>query len=249
MDLPNEKHPDSTYAAQYPYNSSTVTKSGHEIDIDDTEGAERIRIAHTNGTYIEMGKDGRFDLTVNHGMYENIVGGKSEYVNGQKETTIKGALKQDVFQSASLQIAHDYHVGIGSNYSMSIGGVYSTMTKGDYKLFVGGSSMTVVHGDNNSDIIGDEVNHIGGTKVDNVLSDWSVNAGGSIEMINQSGSGVFHVACKNFVIEAESITLITPGGVMSLAGALSIISQSINMNSTNKVNVTGSQIHLNDSSS
>ena len=88
-----------------------------------------------------------------------------------------------------------------------------------------------------------------GTKVDNVLSDWSVNAGGSIEMINQSGSGMFHIACKNFVVEAESITLITPGGVMSLAGALSVISQSINMNSTNKVNVTGSQIHLNDSSS
>ena len=47
MTYPNEKHPDSTYAAQYPYNSSTVTKSGHEIDIDDTKGAERIKIAHT----------------------------------------------------------------------------------------------------------------------------------------------------------------------------------------------------------
>lgn len=48
----------SSYAAQYPYNKTINTKSGHVIEIDDTPKHERINIHHRSGSYIEMRPDG-----------------------------------------------------------------------------------------------------------------------------------------------------------------------------------------------
>lgn len=48
----------SAYAAQYPYNKVTTTRSGHTIEIDDTPKAERIHIYHKSGSYVEMFPDG-----------------------------------------------------------------------------------------------------------------------------------------------------------------------------------------------
>lgn len=50
--------PQTQYAAQYPYNKTLTTSSGHVIEIDDTPAAERIHIYHRSGTYIEMNPDG-----------------------------------------------------------------------------------------------------------------------------------------------------------------------------------------------
>lgn len=50
--------PKSQYAAEYPYNKTINTSSGHVIEIDDTPKAERIHIYHRSGTYIEMNPDG-----------------------------------------------------------------------------------------------------------------------------------------------------------------------------------------------
>lgn len=51
--------PESAYKAQYPKNQVFESKSGHIIEIDDTDGDERIHIYHRKGTYIEINKDGR----------------------------------------------------------------------------------------------------------------------------------------------------------------------------------------------
>lgn len=51
--------PKSAYNAQYPKNQVFESKSGHIIEIDDTDGSERIHIYHRKGTYIEINKDGR----------------------------------------------------------------------------------------------------------------------------------------------------------------------------------------------
>lgn len=51
--------PESPYAAEYPFNKVTTTRAGHVIELDDTEGAERIHIYHKSGSYVEIGPDGR----------------------------------------------------------------------------------------------------------------------------------------------------------------------------------------------
>ena len=50
--------PESAYAAEYPHNKVTETTSGHLVEIDDTPGAERIRVRHTSGTHVEFFPNG-----------------------------------------------------------------------------------------------------------------------------------------------------------------------------------------------
>jgi len=50
--------PGSGYAATYPRNNVIETKSGHVIELDDTNGSERIRVYHKSGTYNETNPDG-----------------------------------------------------------------------------------------------------------------------------------------------------------------------------------------------
>ena len=42
----------------YPYNDVTQTESGHFMEMDDTPGAERIRLQHRTGTFTEIQADG-----------------------------------------------------------------------------------------------------------------------------------------------------------------------------------------------
>ena len=63
---------------------------------------------------------------------------------------------------------------------------------------------------------------------------------------NDVGSGLFHIKCKAFTVEAASINLVTPGGVISLSSLLSILAPSVSVTSVGNVSVSGAQIHLND---
>lgn len=51
--------PESAYAAEYPYNATHTTRSGHAIELDDTPGAERIHVYHKSGAYVEIFPDGQ----------------------------------------------------------------------------------------------------------------------------------------------------------------------------------------------
>lgn len=51
--------PQSEYAAEYPYNHTLTTVSGHVVEFDDTPKSERVHIYHKSGAYIEIFPDGR----------------------------------------------------------------------------------------------------------------------------------------------------------------------------------------------
>jgi len=50
--------PSSQAKIVYPHNKTITTASGHVIEIDDSDGAERIHIYHKSGSYFEMNPDG-----------------------------------------------------------------------------------------------------------------------------------------------------------------------------------------------
>jgi hypothetical protein len=88
--------PQTAYAAKYPFNSVNVTRSGHIIEVDDTEGAERIKIFHKSGTMTEIHPDG---TTVRRSVkddYEVITGNKFVSVEGDVNTVIDGNLYKAV---------------------------------------------------------------------------------------------------------------------------------------------------------
>lgn len=53
-----DNEPYSQYAAEYPYNKTINTLSGHVVELDDTPSAERIHVYHKSGSYVEINPDG-----------------------------------------------------------------------------------------------------------------------------------------------------------------------------------------------
>lgn len=53
-----EGEPEQTAAPEYPFNKVYESRSGHIVETDDTEGAERLRMIHRTGSYVEMKSDG-----------------------------------------------------------------------------------------------------------------------------------------------------------------------------------------------
>lgn len=82
--------PKSAFAAEYPHNKVYATKGGHVIEIDDTEGKERIHVYHKAGSYTEINQAGdRVDKTVGD-KYDVTVGDGKVYVEGDMEVEVKG---------------------------------------------------------------------------------------------------------------------------------------------------------------
>lgn len=102
--------PSSDYATVYPKNNVIETKSGHVIELDDTDGAERIRIYHKSGTYNETNTNGT--------NVESVVGDKyieSSNINLHCDT------------NCNLYAGSDVNITTGSNVNVICGGD-ATMT-------------------------------------------------------------------------------------------------------------------------
>lgn len=67
---------------KYPRNKAFRSRSGHVIELDDTEGNSRIRISHKSGTQQII-----FD---NGDVYERVVGNKTSVVYGDSFEYVKG---------------------------------------------------------------------------------------------------------------------------------------------------------------
>ena len=62
------------FDAIYPFNRVIKTKAGHVIEVDDTENAERVKVTHNSGTFIEIGPDGSVRMKVAGDMKQEILG-------------------------------------------------------------------------------------------------------------------------------------------------------------------------------
>lgn len=85
--------PSDPYGTVYPNNSVHATKSGHVIEIDDTDGAERIHIRHKSGSFIEFHPDGAI-----------VIKGNGVYIDGGKEMNAKAASTEQQFGSGEITV-------------------------------------------------------------------------------------------------------------------------------------------------
>jgi hypothetical protein len=89
-DIAYLEEPESSYGALYPHNHVIQTERGHVIEVDDTDGHERIRIRHRKGTYVEINKDGRKVTKVVDDDFEIVVQNKNVTVGGTCNITVVG---------------------------------------------------------------------------------------------------------------------------------------------------------------
>ena len=86
------KEPPSPINAEYPHNKVYSTTSGHLIEVDDTPNAERIRIYHKAGTFIEVHPNG--DIVNYHGNRWSVTDGSDKLrVKGNVEVYVDGNAK------------------------------------------------------------------------------------------------------------------------------------------------------------
>lgn len=99
--------PESKYKAEYPYNNTMTTRSGHLVEFDDTPGAERVHIYHKSGSYIEILPDGTIVTKSVKDHIQLAFGNMLMFNAGQKDKAIE-------------IVSNDGEVTIGAKTDVSI---------------------------------------------------------------------------------------------------------------------------------
>ena len=106
----------------YPYNNVTQTESGHSFEMDDTPGAERIRLQHRTGTFTEMNSRGDHTVKIIGNGFEIIAGNKNVEITGHCNLTVKGDCNIDVDGDFNQHVKGDYNLIVDGEYNIrSIG--------------------------------------------------------------------------------------------------------------------------------
>ncbi len=113
----------------YPNCHTKETKSGHTIELDDTNGKERILTFHKTGTFEEIDKDGTKTTVVKGDGYE--VHFKNKNVN------IKGACNLTIDKDVRTLIKGDYYMEVEGNHYTNIHGMkHEKIGKSEYREIV-----------------------------------------------------------------------------------------------------------------
>ena len=222
------RHPPSSYNAQYPYNQKFVSRSGHEVEFDDTPDATRVRVAHgKSGTYIEVSDSGkRVDMTT---------GKQVIYAKQGITTTADGNLDYKIGGSERKNISGDSHAEVAGDQTKSVGGSETSL--------VGGDSTSAVHGDLTMGITGAFTGKFGGggqAKFD------CGSAGGQSNVTLLADNDInVESATKIFEQVADSTVTIIPGSIaLNTGGTITLnAGQSITLTvGESSITITGDKI-------
>ena len=125
--------PPSPYAAQFPHNYVEESESGHVIQIDDTENAERLSVSHRTGTFVEVHPDGT--------QVAKIVGDRFTLILGNDTLEIKGDINIKIDGNVNIDAKHKIDKVDGDQLETIEGGYNLTVKKdkldkisGDYEI-------------------------------------------------------------------------------------------------------------------
>lgn len=115
--------PRTPYAAKYPKNKVFRSETGHTIELDDTEGAERIHVYHTSGSYVEFRPDGSIAYKSKAGadMYEIVGATKKTYIADNNIIEIDGDLKEEVGGNVSINVQGGVNINASDNINITSG--------------------------------------------------------------------------------------------------------------------------------
>lgn len=108
--------PATEWNPDFPENKVIHTRK-HVIEIDDTDGAERIHIYHVTGTFEEIHPDGSKVTKIKADRYLIVDGDKNVLVKGNFNITVDG--------DANLEVGGNANVNTGGNVIVTTGGIIS----------------------------------------------------------------------------------------------------------------------------
>lgn len=126
--------PETLYDTVYPYNNVIETESGHLLEFDDTPEAERIHLAHRNGSFQEWFPDGDKVEKVTKDNYQIVMGDNKVYIMGKCQITVQGDAEIYVKEKAYLKVDSDVTVEVGGNYTERVTGTYTLVSDGNMTI-------------------------------------------------------------------------------------------------------------------
>lgn len=155
---------DSTYNAQYPYNQVTETPAGHQWQVDNTPGHERVFFRHSSGTYTEISSDGK---VVNFSVGDSKTYGKAGWsmtIDENGDVKMTGHSRFVVGGGAHIEVAGDAGVFAGGDMAAAVMGKANIRasqayigTDGDMNMNVGGNMNMKVAGGTTMESGGDHI--------------------------------------------------------------------------------------------
>lgn len=102
----SEIEPESSYKTEYPYNRVIQTRN-HVIELDDTKGAERIRIHHGSGAEITILPDGTIKIKSVNDRFELVGGDLNIDVRGDATINSDGNMRIKADKNLDIQSKGD----------------------------------------------------------------------------------------------------------------------------------------------
>lgn len=166
--------PESGYMATYPYNRVIETAGGHVIEVDSTQGSERIMVWHPSGSYMQMTRSSNTVKSTKdfYGIHDQ---NHHVYIGGKNMVTIEG----------------DSHVLVKGNKIEEIRGDYKQIVHGN--IDVGSAGQVVMNG-------GEEV-QIRAARLDLESNVENLNLNVGKKIVITSGEEM-HFKSKNVFMEA-----------------------------------------------
>lgn len=121
---------ESKYNAKYPLNHVIETPNGHIIELDDTDGSERIMVRHKGGSYIEIFPDGSIQKRVNDDY---------SIIDGDNKTKVAGDMIANVGGNVSFLVSGDTNIQSGGNINVQAGGDIKMKAGKNIQMQAGGS--------------------------------------------------------------------------------------------------------------
>jgi len=120
--------------SKYTKNKVLETSSGHFIEIDDTEGNERIHIFHNTGTLIEMLPDGKIVIKSMNDSYEIVNGTRRTHVTANSIEFIDNNSDKTVEGNETVTINGNMTLKVGGNLDITTGGTTTFKSGGSFKV-------------------------------------------------------------------------------------------------------------------
>lgn len=114
--------PSERVNGSYPNNKVYKTQTGHVIEIDDSPGATRIRVAHQTGTHKTMQHDGSVLEEIKNNLQIFVDNDATIYVKGNVSETVEGNVTRQVKGSVTETIEGDFSTSVLGNRTEQTGG-------------------------------------------------------------------------------------------------------------------------------
>lgn len=124
----------SKFAADYGRNVVVKSNTGHFIELDDTEGAERINIQHKNGAFITIHQDKSIVIRGQDGIQIITYKDNDLFVGGNINITVIGDANISTNGNTNIDTAGDVNWKVGGNFNLDVKGATSMFNQGDIKM-------------------------------------------------------------------------------------------------------------------